>query len=131
MKTVKDLITQYFPDHVASAAASDDEAKWLKSVLENLKTEIVSNNQSNHSTPTPINANHLNNNSNNNCHDVEKSNSSSTKALNGDTNSTSSPSSSGDNEIILLQNAQLRTTVEEYKNIISETVNICWLSNFE
>jgi hypothetical protein len=119
VKTVKDLITQYFPEQSASAAASDDETKWLKSVLENLKTAIVSNNQSNHSTPTPINANHLNNNSNSNCHDLEKTNSSSTKALNGDTNSTTSP---GDNEIILLQNAQLRTTVEEYKNIISETV---------
>lgn len=119
MKTVKEIITQYFPDHCKSASASDDETKWLKSVLENLKTQIVSNNQSNHSTP--INANHLNNKNNSNFHEAEKTNSSSTKALNGDTNSTSSPLS-GENEIILLQNAQLRTTVEEYKNIISETV---------
>lgn len=118
---VRNLVTQYFPDQSASVSTSDDETKWLKSVLENLKTQIVSNNQSNHSTPsTPITANHLNNNSsNNNCHEVENSISSSTKALNGDTNS----ASTADNEIILLQNAQLRTTVEEYKNIISETVS--------
>lgn len=117
---VKDLITQYFPDHCVNVSSSNDETKWLKSVLENLKTAIVSNNQSNHSTSSPINANHLNNNTNN-CHDdVERNNSSTKTTLNGDTNSTTSPS---DNEsVILLQNAQLRKSIEDYKTIISDTV---------
>jgi hypothetical protein len=126
VKTVKDLLVEYFPEQTSAPAGSEDETKWLKSVLENLKTCIVSNNnKSNHnnnSTSTsssPINANHkTNSNSNNNCHDN----------TNGDTNSTNlsstSLSASMDNELILLQNAQLRTSVEEYKNIIAETVSL-------
>ena len=112
-KAIKDLLNQHFPEHSAAVPASENVAKWMTSVLE----RIVSNNQSNHSTSTtPINANHhSNSSSNNNCHDV---NTTRTKALNGDTNPTS-----GDNEIILLQNAQLRNSVEEYKKIISETVS--------
>lgn len=142
MKTVKDLIVEHFPDYSSfTVGSSDDETKWLKSVLENLKTQIVSNNQSNHNNSTssssPINANHLtknnstttnnninnNNTNNNNCHELVEKNSS--NALNGDTNSTlsSSASSAIDNELILIQNAQLKTTVDEYKNIIAETVS--------
>lgn len=110
--------------------------KWLKSVLENLKIQLASNNHSNHSNSTSSlninNANHHlnksannvsnNNNTNNNCNDLEKNNIN-TNTLNGDTNSTLSSSASCiDNELILIQNAQLKTTVDEYKNIIAETV---------
>lgn len=136
VKTVKDLIVEHFPDYASFTVASsdDDETKWLKSVLENLKTQLVSNNQSNHNNSTSPSANHLNknnstnnNNNNNNFHEVEKNNS--TNALNGDTNSTlSSSASSMDNELILIQNAQLRTSVDEYKNIIAETVS-CHLNS--
>lgn len=123
---------EHFPDYTSfTVASSDDETTWLKSVLENLKTQLVSNNQSNHNKSTSPSANHLNknnstnnNNNNNNFHEVEKNNS--TNALNGDTNSTLSSSASPpsmDNELMLIQNAQLRTTVDEYKNIIAETVS--------
>lgn len=124
---MKDLLVEYFPEQTSAiaAAGSDDESKWLKSVLENLKTCIVSNNKSNHnnnststsSSSSPINANHKtnSNSNNNNCHD---------NTHNGDTNSTTLSSASMDNELILLQNAQLRTSVEEYKNIIAETVTL-------
>lgn len=82
--------------------------------------QLVSNKSSlNNTTNTsPIannnnvtNNNHLNNNSVNN----------SSASLNGDSNSSTS-SSVAENELVLLQNAQLKTTVEEYKNIIAETV---------
>ena len=124
VKTVRDLIVEHFPDYTSfTVASSEDETTWLKGVLENLKTQLVSNNQSNHNKSTSPSANHLNKNNstnnNNNFHDVEKNNS--TNALNGDTNSTSSPAL--DNELMLIQNAQLRTTVDEYKNIIAETVS--------
>lgn len=81
--------------------------------------QLVSNKSSlnNTSNTSPIannnnvtNNNHLNNNSVNN-----------SSALNGDSNSSTS-SSVAENELVLLQNAQLKTTVEEYKNIIAETV---------
>jgi hypothetical protein len=93
--------------------------------------QLVSN-KSNHSssnsttTTSPSNANHHlnNNNNNNNCsRDVENNNlnkNSNNNTLNGD--KANFVSSSADNEIVLLQNAQLKTTVEEYKNIIAETV---------
>lgn len=120
VKKVKDLIIQHFPD-TPSAPSSDDGLKWLESVLENLKMQLVSNNQSNHnsssSTTSSSNANHLNNNGS----DVDKNNlNNNSNTLNGD----STNFTSADNEIILLQNAQLKTTVDEYKNIIAETVSI-------
>jgi hypothetical protein len=116
---VKDLFAKHFPD-TSSASSDGDASKWLESVLENLKMQLVSNKSSlsNTSNTSPIannnnvtNNNHLNNNSVNN-----------SVALNGDSNSSTS-SSVAENEFVLLQNAQLKTTVEEYKNIIAETVS--------
>lgn len=105
VKKFKDLIVEYFPD----AASNDgDDTKWLTCVLENLKTQLVSNHLSKN--------NHLNN-----CTDVEKNKLNNNNAVNGDSNSTPS-STSAENELILLQNAQLKTTVDDYKNIIAETV---------
>jgi hypothetical protein len=116
---VKDLFAKHFPDTSSATSSDGDASKWLESVLENLKMQLVSNKSSlnNTSNTSPIannnnvtNNNHLNNNSVNN-----------SSALNGDSNSSTS-SSVAENEFVLLQNAQLKTTVEEYKNIIAETV---------
>jgi hypothetical protein len=96
--------------------SSNDDTKWLENVLENLKLQIASNKATlnNSNTSSSSDAKHLNN-----CSDLEKNKlNSSTVNLNGD-----STSSKADNEMILLQNAQLKTTLEEYKNIISETVS--------
>jgi hypothetical protein len=112
MKKVKDLLIQYFPE-AASSNSSDDETKWLQSVLENLKMQLVSN-KSNHTTPSSVN--HLNN-----CNDVELNNCN--RTVNGDSPNSATSSSKAENELVLLQNAQLKTTVEEYKNIIAETVS--------
>lgn len=111
VKKVKELFTQHFPEATTSAT-NDDGTKWLESVLENLKQQIVSNKSSlSNTTNSPIaNNNHLNNSS-----DVDKS------KLNGDTSNSST--SSPENEVVLLQNAQMKATVEEYKNIIAETVS--------
>ena len=111
---VKDLITKYFPNTIVS---SNDDTNWLENVLENLKLQLASNKTNlNSNTSSSSDANHLNN-----CSDLEKNKlNSSTVNLNGDTNMTSSKA---DNEMILFQNAQLKTTLEEYKNIISETVS--------
>lgn len=106
---------KYFPNIKVS---SNDDTNWLENVLENLKLQLAASNKTNlnSSTSSSSDAKHLNN-----CSDLEKSKlNSSTVNLNGDTNSTSSKA---DNEMILLQNAQLKTTLEEYKNIISETVS--------
>lgn len=117
---IKDLITKYFPNIKVS---SNDDTNWLENVLENLKLQLASNKTNlNSNTLSSSDAKHLNN-----CSDLEKSKlNSSTVNLNGDTNSTSSKA---DNEMILLQNAQLKTTLEEYKNIISETESM--LKNLE
>jgi hypothetical protein len=112
---VKDLFVKHFPDTLPTSTDGDD-TKWLESTLEKLKMQIVSNKSSLNNT-SPIannnvtNNNHLNNNSVNN-----------SSAMNGDSNSSTS-SSVAENELVLLQNAQLKTTVEEYKNIIAETVS--------
>jgi hypothetical protein len=110
---VKDLFAKHFPDTLPTSAEGD-ATKWLESALEKLK--IVSNKSSLNNTSSVANNNvtnnnHLNNNSVNN-----------SSAMNGDSNSSTS-SSVAENEVILLQNAQLKTTVEEYKNIIAETVS--------
>jgi hypothetical protein len=110
---VKDLFAKHFPDTLPTSTEGD-ATKWLESALEKLK--IVSNKSSlNNTSPVAnnnvTNNNHLNNNSVNN-----------SSAMNGDSNSSTS-SSVAENEVILLQNAQLKTTVEEYKNIIAETVS--------
>lgn len=114
-KVTKDLITRIFPDTTKISAEND--SKWLESVLENLKMQLVSNKSNHNSTSSSSNAKHLNNNTNN-CSDVEKSKLNNNSTLNGD-----STPKTADNELILLQNAQLKSTVEEYKNIISETVS--------
>lgn len=99
---------------------------WLESVLENLKEQLVSNKSSRsnatstNTSPIANNNNVTNNNHLNNCSDVE-TNKLNNSAVNGDSNS--STSSAAENELVLLQNAQLKTTVEEYKNIIAETVS--------
>ena len=117
MTKVKDLFAKHFPDTLPTSNDGDD-TKWLESALEKLKMQIVSNKSGLNNT-SPIannnvtNNNHLNNNSVNN----------NSTAVNGDSNSSTS-SSVAENEIVLLQNAQLKTTVEEYKNIIAETVNL-------
>lgn len=112
---MKELFTQHFPE-ATSSATNDDGAKWLESALENLKQHIVSNKSLSNTTNSPI-ANNVTNNHLNNV-DKKKLNSS---ALNGDSNS--STSQNADSEVVLLQNAQLKTTVEEYKTIIAETVS--------
>lgn len=120
MTKVKNLFLKHFPDTTTTVSSTDD-TQWLESVLENLKMQLVSN-KSNHisSTSSSSNAKHLNNN----CSDVEKltNNNNNNSTLNGDSTNIST-SKAADNELILLQNAQLKTTLEEYKNIISETVS--------
>lgn len=122
MSKVKEVFAKYFPDTTSSTSDADG-TQWLESVLESLKQQIVSNKSSRNSTTTssPIaNNNVTNNNHLNNCSDVE-TNKLNKNAVNGDSNT--STSSAAENEIVLLQNAQLKTTVEEYKNIIAETVS--------
>lgn len=138
MSKVKDLFTKHFPDAALLTKNDDagDSTKWLESVLENLKVQLVSNKSSRSGTSTnsPIannNNNVTNNNHLNNSSEVE-TNSLNNSAVNGDSNS--STSSAAENELVLLQNAQLKTTVEEYKNIIAETVSlqksICLCTSF-
>lgn len=124
---VKDLLAKHFPDASALSLNDDDATKWLESVLENLKIQLVSkSSRSGTSTNSPIaNNNVTNNNHLNNCRDVEKSNLNNS-TVNGDSNSFAS--SNAENELVLLQNAQLKTTVEEYKNIIAETVSVIYTS---
>ena len=126
MKKVKELFTKHFPEVTLSDA---EGTQWLESVLENLKQQIVSNKSSlsnstttnnNNNSNSPIANNVTNNNHLNNCSEVETNNLNNS-AVNGDSNS--STSSVADNELVL-QNAQLKTTVEEYKNIIAETVSL-------
>lgn len=120
MKKVKDLFTQHFPE-ATSSISDGDVSKWLESALENLKLQLVSNKSSRSTSTNSSTANSVTNNNHlNNCSDVEKSNLNNS-AVNGDSNS--STSSAAENEVVLLQNAQLKTTVEEYKNIIAETVS--------
>ncbi|CRK99455.1 CLUMA_CG012585, isoform A [Clunio marinus] len=135
---VKNLFTQNFPEAVSSATSDSDDTKWLESVLENLKSQLVSNKSLNRTSTASSNAsatannninnNKLTNNNNhlNNCSGVETNNLNNS-TVNGDSNS--STSSAADNEIVLLQNAQLKTTIEEYKNIIAETESM--LKNLE
>lgn len=124
---VKDLFAQHFPDVTSSTSHGVDDTKWLESALENLKMQLVSNKSSRSNTtstntsPIANNNNVTNNNHLNNISDVETNNLNNS-AVNGDSNS--STSSAAENEIVLLQNAQLKTTVEEYKNIIAETVSL-------
>lgn len=123
---VKELFAQTFPDVASSTSTDGDDTKWFESVLENLKLQLVSNKTSLNNTastntsPIANNNNQTNNNHLNNCSDVETNNLNNS-AVNGDSNS--STSSNAENELVLLQNAQLKTTVEEYKNIIAETVS--------
>ncbi|CAH1719578.1 unnamed protein product [Chironomus riparius] len=115
---VKDLIMKYFPNTIVS---SNDDTNWLEIVLENLKLQLASN-KTNLNSNTSSDFNHLNN-----CSDLEKNKlNSNIVNLNGDTNL---PPSKADNEMILFQNAQLKTTLDEYKNIIAETESM--LKNLE
>lgn len=109
-KTIKDLIVEYFPDYAASET-SNDETVWIKNTLKNLKTQLNNNSTSNSLKSSTATSN--------NFLGIEKNNGTSTP--NGDTNSTASLSNDN-GEMLILQNAQLKTTVEEYKNIIAETV---------
>jgi len=142
VKKLKDLVVSYFPEAsptiatatTTSAAASDGaDTKWLESVLENLKMQLVSNKSSKSTTTTTTTttnssssaspaANNLNNNNHlNNCSEVDTIKlTHNNNAVNGDS---SKASSAAESELILLQNAQLKSTVEEYKNIIAETVS--------
>lgn len=116
MTKVKDLFAKHFPDTLPASADGDD-TKWLESTLEKLKMQIVSNKSSLNNTSPIANNNNVTNNNHLNNNSVKDS-----SAVNGDSNSSTS-SSVAENELILLQNAQLKTTVEEYKNIIAETVS--------
>lgn len=120
---VKDLLAKHFPEATSSIPHDGDDSKWLESILENLKMQLVSNKSSRTSTNTSPIANNnkaTNNNHINNCSDVETNNLNNS-SVNGD--SKSSTSSAAENDLVLFQNAQLKTTVEEYKNIIAETVS--------
>ena len=131
LKKVKDLVVKHFPDtEVATGnSTTNTDHKWIEGVLENLKKQLVSNKTSKSSST--IANNNLNNktnnnhNNNNNGSDLEtnniNSNSSSNSVANGGSNGTATPSA--DTEILLLQNAQLKSTVEEYKSIIADTVS--------
>jgi hypothetical protein len=122
MTKVRDLFAQHFPDISKTSAIDGDGTKWLEGVVENLKTQLVSNKSGlgNNTSTNPSIANNnnvTNKNHLNNCSEVETTNNLNS-GVNGDSNS-----SAAENEIVLLQNAQLKTTVEEYKSIISETVS--------
>jgi hypothetical protein len=121
MTKVRDLFAQHFPD-IKTSTIDGDGTQWLEGVVENLKMQLVSNKSGlgNNTSTNPSIANNnnvTNKNHLNNCSEVETTNNLNS-ALNGDSNS-----SAAENEIVLLQNAQLKTTVEEYKSIISETVS--------
>lgn len=121
---VKYLLAKHFPETTSSMPDDRDDSKWLESVFENLKIQLVSNKSSRTSTNTSSianNNNETNNNHLNNCSDVETNNLNNS-SVNGDSNS--SASSTAESELVLFQNAQLKTTVEEYKNIIAETVSL-------
>lgn len=123
MAKVKDIFAQHFPEATPSTVTDGDGIQWLESALENIKSHIVSNktSRSNTSDSSPIANNVTNNNHLNIRSEVEKNNLNNS-AVNGDSNG----STAAANELILLQNAQLKTTVEEYKNIIAETVSLSY-----
>lgn len=122
MTKVKDLFANHFPEVAASALNDGDDTKWLESVLENLKIQLVSIKSSDASTNSNSNNNLLTNNNHLNNYSDVGTNNINNSAVNGDSNNL--PASTGENELVLLQNAQLKTTVEEYKNIIAETVSL-------
>ncbi|CAO1406429.1 unnamed protein product [Diamesa serratosioi] len=138
LKKVKDLVVKYFPDmEIATGnSTTNTDQKWIEGVLENLKKQLVSNKTSKSSSTIANNnlnnkTNNNHNNNNNNGSDVEtnniNSNSSSNSVANGGSNGTATPFA--DTEILLLQNAQLKSTVEEYKSIIADTESM--LTNLE
>lgn len=110
---MKDLFAKHFPDVSLSSSTTSSDDAWLDSVLENLKSQIVSNKSSTNAISV------TNNHQNSNCSDNFNN-----KPLNGD--SSNSNNATSENEKILKQNAQLKSSVEEYKKIIADTVSWFW-----
>lgn len=111
---MKEVFVKYFPDVNITATATNSDTEWLECVLENLRSQIVSN-----KSTTSIANNVTNNHLNSNCSDNFNN-----KPMNGDSSNSSKASSiAAENEIVLLENAQLKSKVEDYKNIIADTVS--------
>lgn len=96
----KDLLLKHFPDITSPAG---DHHSWLDKALDAVKattTNHLSTNNFNSSSNSDKVANHVTNNG----------------------NCVATPSNA-ESEVLLLQNAQLQTTVDEYKTIIADTVS--------
>lgn len=115
---IKDLFAKHFPDVSSSSITTTADDEWLDSVLEHLKSQIVSNKSSTNAISV------TNNHQNSNCSDNFNN-----KPMNGDSSNSNNTSSSSDNEKVLKQNAQLKSSVEEYKKIIADTESM--LKNLE
>lgn len=118
----RELFTKHFPGASPPSETDEDVIKWLDIELNNLKSHVFSNKtSSSNNVASPQNTNNvINNNHLITPSEVGKNN------FNSDVNGGDSNSSTASgNEIVLLQNAQLKITVEEYKNIIAETVSFC------
>lgn len=97
----KDLLLKHFPD--LSSSTAGDHHSWLDKALEAVKattTNHLSTNNFNSSSNSDKVANHVTNNG----------------------NCVATPSNA-ESEVLLLQNAQLQTTVDEYKTIVADTVS--------
>lgn len=118
---MKDLFAKHFPDVSMSSISTSSEGEWLDSVLESLKSQIVSNKSSTNAISVS------NNHQNSNCSDNFNN-----KPVNGDSsNSNNATSLASENEKILMQNTQLKSTLEEYKKIIADTVRPLFFTFFE
>lgn len=119
MTNVKEVFVKYFPD--VNTTNSSDTHAWLEGVLENLRSQIVSN-----KSASIVANNVTNNHLNSNCSDNFNN-----KPINGDSSNSSNASSiAAENEVVLLENAQLKSKVEDYKNIIADTVSFHLISQF-
>lgn len=111
---MKDLFAKHFPDVALSSITTGSEDEWLDSVLENLKSQIVSNKSSTNAISV------TNNHQNSNCSDNFNN-----KPMNGDSSNSNNATSEGEKfEKILKQNTQLKSSVDEYKKIIADTVSL-------
>jgi dsRNA-specific ribonuclease len=113
---VKEVFVKYFPDvNITTTSTTNSDSEWLENVLENLRSQIVSN-KSTSNIANNLTNNHLNSNCSDNFNN---------KPMNGDSSNSSKASSiAAENELVLLENAQLKSKVEDYKNIIADTVSL-------
>lgn len=109
----RELLLKYFPE-IPTNSPVVDFTQWLEFVCSFLKKEstIIHSNEGCNGNNTNMNDHHKTENIS---EDVKRHNASSVNG--GDTYDKT-------NEILLLQNAQLQKSLDEYKNIVADTVSI-------